>query len=80
MILAENATQIKQASQVLEYFGENGSITSQQAWEMFGITRLSSVIYRLRKLYDIETVPTNGVNRDGLSCRFATYVFKGVKK
>ena len=79
MIITSNDMAIKQESQVLEHLYNFGTITSMEAWERYGITRLSSVIFRLRKRYNIETVATNGVNRDGMHCRFATYFFRGVK-
>lgn len=34
--------------QILEHLRTKGSITGAQAWELFHVYRLSSVIYRLR--------------------------------
>lgn len=34
--------------QILEYLRDKGSITGAQAWDMFHVYRLSSVINRLR--------------------------------
>ncbi len=46
-----------QTQNVLNCLLEGNTITSFEAFENFGITRLSSIIYSLRKRgYDIETV------------------------
>lgn len=59
---------VSQESVVLTHLDEHGSITSWEAWERYGMTRLSSVIHKLRhgihdgKCYPIETetVSSNG--------------------
>ena len=79
MSVTQEALQRKQEALVLEYLEDIGDITSMKAWEEFGITRLSSVIYRLRKTHIIDTIPTEGLNRDGFHTRFATYVYRGKK-
>lgn len=61
---------------VLEHLKEHGSITSLIAFEKYRATRLSSIINRLRKKYDIRTIMT----RNGDSAPFATYVFLGAHK
>ena len=49
---------------VLQYMREMGHITSLRAIAEFGITRLSAVIYRLRKRgYHIETETVTSKNR-----------------
>lgn len=46
---------------VLQYMRETGYITSWRAIAEFGITRLSAVIYRLRKRgYNIQTETVTG--------------------
>lgn len=64
-----------QKQMVLEHLQKHGSITSWQAIEMYGATRLSGIIFTLRKEgYNIVTKDTHGSNRFGESNTFATYV------
>lgn len=59
---------------VLKHLKEHGAITSWDAISLFGITRLSAVIFRLRnKGYKIETENTTGENRYGESVTYAKY-------
>ena len=63
---------------ILDYLKIYGSITSVEAFRLFGITRLAARIKELRdKGYLIDTVMLNGVNRYGEDVRFAKYVWKG---
>lgn len=39
----------KQRKAVMQYMIDNGSITSDQAWRYLGVTRLSDVIFKMRK-------------------------------
>lgn len=49
-------------------------ITSQEAFELYGNTRLSSSIYELRAQgYPIETTIKEGYNRYGQPMRYAEY-------
>lgn len=60
---------------VLEHLKEHGSITSWQAIEMYGATRLSSIIFDLKKEgYNIVTRDTHGADRYGNRNTYATYV------
>lgn len=66
-----------QTYDVAMYLMEHGSITSWQAIQMFGATRLSDIIYRLRKRGFIirserETVKT----RYGSSASIVTYTLR----
>lgn len=55
----------------------NGSITSWQAIQMYGETRLSSVIHNLRKDgWNIESVWKEGKDRNGNNCRWTEYVLE----
>ncbi len=75
-----NTTRKTQTSEVLNYIKKHKKgITSMQAIEMFGATRLSSIIFGLRKKYDIETILEEGTNRYGGTMQYARYVFKGEK-
>ena len=52
-------------------------ISSMEAFENFGATRLSAIIFCLReKGYDIETVMVDGKDRYGNRSRFARYYLK----
>lgn len=48
---------LSQQKMVLQHLQEHGSITSMEAIQLFGATRLSAIIYNLRhvKGYDIVT-------------------------
>lgn len=66
-----------QQERVIDYLKENGSITSMQAFNELGVTRISAVIFDLRQSgYDIESEQTKGVNRYGEKTYFATYKLK----
>jgi len=54
-------------------------ITSMQAFELFGATRLSAIIFSLRKEYEIESVRCEDKNRYGTKVFFDRYVLKGNK-
>lgn len=63
---------------ILEHLRKYPWITSKDAFELYGITRLSARIKDLRELgYDIETVMVDGMTRYGESCRYARYILKG---
>lgn len=55
---------------------EKGKITSWEAFEIYGVTRLSHIIYVLRKKYDIISVSTTKKNRYGHYCTYSTYTLK----
>lgn len=53
----------------------NGSITSMEAIELFGATRLSAIIFNLRKRgHDIGTVTKGMTDRYGHAVNYAKYV------
>ncbi len=61
---------------VRRYLKINGSITSWQAIQMYGETRLSDVILKLRqKGWDIESVWQYGTDRNGNESRWVEYVY-----
>lgn len=63
-----------QRGEVLKYLQTHKGITSMQAIEKFGATRLSAIIFDLkRKGYNIVTIMKDGENRYGESVRFAEY-------
>lgn len=62
---------------VLQWLQTGASISSMEAIENFGATRLSAIIFDLRKRgYDIETVMCDGRDRFGNSMRFARYYLR----
>ena len=55
---------------------EKGKITSWEAFAIYGVTRLSHIIYILRRKYDIISVSTTKKNRYGHYCTYSTYTLK----
>lgn len=63
-----------QTNEVLNYLQTHKSITSIEAIEMFGATRLSAIIFNLRNRgYQIITTTETKVNRYGRPCSYARY-------
>jgi hypothetical protein len=63
---------------VLNYLKTHkGGITSMQAFEKFGVTRLSVVIFVLRKEYEIIGEKCFGKNRFGDKVRFVKFKLVG---
>lgn len=64
-----------QRSMVLNHLREHGSITSMEAFQLYGVTRLSSIVHFFRKSgVNIHTIMTDGKTRYGDSCKFAKYI------
>jgi len=62
---------------VLEHMREHGGITQLEATELYGATRLSAIIFNLRKRgHDIETVTTGTTDRYGHAVNYAKYVLR----
>lgn len=62
---------------VLNHLKEHGSITSMEAIELYGATRLSSIIFNLRKRgLDISTTTTGMTDRYGNAANFGRYVLE----
>lgn len=64
---------------ILKHLEDYGSITSWEAIKEYGCTRLSAVIYDLRKVYDIESELETSTNRYGKEVRYAKYKLIGIK-
>jgi hypothetical protein len=64
---------------IREHLIEHKSITPLEALKLYGVYRLSDVIFRLRDNYDIATFTMEGTDRNGHPTRFAKYVWKGEK-
>jgi len=61
--------------QVLEHLQNYGTITSWQAIQQYGATRLSDIVFKLRKRgYDIETKTELTKDRNGNVCQYAKYI------
>lgn len=64
-----------QTEDVIKFMKEHGSITSMDAIKNFGATRLSAIIFNLRKNgYDIETRMEVGKTRYGKTTEYARYI------
>lgn len=62
---------------VLDWLKTHASISSMEAIQSFGATRLSVIIFNLRKAgYDIETVMVDGRDRFGNPMRYARYYLR----
>ena len=59
---------------VLKYLQENESLSSMEAFGLFGATRLSAIIFKLRKYgYCIINQDCKSKNRYGEKVRFVRY-------
>ena len=64
----------KQAQRVLDYIEQFGSITSLDAFKDLGITRLSAVVFDLRKEgYNVQSETIGAKNRFGEMAHFSKY-------
>jgi hypothetical protein len=62
--------------QVKKHLIEKGWIDSWTAIELFGATRLSAIIFKLRKQgYDIVSVPQSSYDRNQELCNYTTYKY-----
>ena len=67
-----------QTNIVLFHLERYGSITSMEAFENYGITRLSAAVFTLRKRgYDINTTIQHATNRYGKKVSYAKYILQG---
>ena len=75
-----NENKQSQVSMLADHLILNGSITSIEAIEMYGCTRLSARIWDLRHKYGmkIEAVPETGKNRYGKLVSYVRYRLEGV--
>ena len=63
---------------VLEHLKTKGSITSMEAIELYGATRLSAIIYNLRHHYNM-TITNEGktcIDRFGNKCYYDAYIYE----
>jgi len=77
---------MRQTEKLLQYFkNTKPTITTWEAWERLGISRLHDVVFKLRhgtaggslsgRTFKITSIPCNVKNRDGENCRIAVYEF-----
>lgn len=64
-------------ARVLLHLQEKGSITSWEAIELYGATRLSDIVFKLRQKYDIETIKRPFTDRYGNTSSYGVYVYHG---
>lgn len=61
---------------VLRHLKENKTITTYEAFTEYGATRLSAIIFELRKKYIITDRWIERQNRYGENVRFKQYIYK----
>lgn len=59
---------------ILAYLQTGKPLSSLDAFRKFGATRLSAVIYQLRKVYNIESIPRTGKDRYGNNVHYVDYL------
>lgn len=68
---------IPQWERIVKYMNDFGSITTRDAFNDLGCSRLSGRIYDIKKKgYEIETETERGTNRYGEPCHYARYSLK----
>lgn len=66
---------MNKTEKVLEHLQKYGSITSLEAIELYGVTRLAAIIFGFRKNnYNIETIDMPFVDRFGTKSHYGKYV------
>jgi hypothetical protein len=72
-----NTTQVQKTTkhrQVLKHLIKYGSIDSWTAIELYGATRLSAIIFNLRKKgYEIDSIFCSALDRNSNVCNYTTY-------
>lgn len=68
---------MNKTQQVLNYMQENKSITSWEAIEKFGATRLSAIIFNLKDKYNITSTREEFIDKYGNKSHFARYTLLG---
>lgn len=71
---------MSKTQKILEYIQTHDGITSVEAYEKFRATRLSAIIFNLKKRgYKIATYDMTSTGEDGHPARYAKYVYRGVE-
>lgn len=69
-----------QQARVMRYMQDYGSITSLEAFRDLGITRLSGVIFDLRKRHVIKSKTESSRNRYGEATSYSRYYLADEKR
>lgn len=65
-------------NEIIKHLQEKGNITSMEAIKLYGATRLSGIIFNLRKRgYLITNKKETDIDRYGNECRYVRYVYIG---
>ena len=73
--MSDKKQRVTKKSKVLNHLQEHGSITSIEAIDLYGATRLSAIIYDLRdEGYNIKTHNMSFVDRFGTKSVYGKYV------
>lgn len=73
----KRANRASKTEMVLDYLKEHGEITSWEAIEKFGATRLSAIIYNLRKGHKIVGENLLFTDRYGFQSTYTKYIYCG---
>lgn len=75
IVLPESKPKTNKTIQVKEHLLKHGEIHTWLAIQKYGATRLSDIIYRLKKNsgMNIETIMNTQLDRNGETCNYATY-------
>lgn len=69
---------MSQCERILRHLQDHGKITTKEAFEDYGITRLSGRIFDLRRAgFRITSTTTAGKNRYGEVTHYTTYRLEG---
>ena len=68
-------TKINKTELIYNYLKQGNSLTQLDAYEKFGTTRLSAIIYNLRHTYDADIISETIIAKDrfGNDCFIARY-------
>ena len=69
---------MSQTKEVLNHLINLGTITSIEAIKLYGATRLSAIIFELRKKHDIETEMIEVTTRYGRKTKVGRYIYFGL--
>ena len=79
--MTKDLKELSQQDIVLWHLARHKTITSMEAFENYGITRLSAKIFDLRESgYKIGMRWETGVNRFGHECRYGVYYIERGRK
>ena len=68
------------SKQILQHLKTHGSITSWEAIEQYGATRISAVIFNIKKKHYVESERIPHIDKYGNQTAYVRYVYKGEKK